>query len=117
MRTGMDGGSRDSGISLAELLAAFSFAMDLGLGQPMEHVLRSWQLAHAWVSASGWWPSSGPICTTRRCWRGWVASPTRQVSAWFGDDIAFRADSYRVDLRGLGGATFCSRAPVRLVPC
>ena len=32
---------RDSGVTLAELLAAFSLATDLGLGQPMEHLLRS----------------------------------------------------------------------------
>jgi hypothetical protein len=30
---------------LAELVAAFSLATDLGLGQPMEHVLRSWAIA------------------------------------------------------------------------
>jgi hypothetical protein len=41
----MNRDARDSGVSLAELLASFSFAMDLGLGQPMEHVLRSWRLA------------------------------------------------------------------------
>jgi hypothetical protein len=35
----------DSGVTLAELLVAFSLATDLGLGQPMEHVLRSWQIA------------------------------------------------------------------------
>jgi len=38
-------GSEREGISLAELLAAFSLAIDLGLGQPMEHVLRSWRIA------------------------------------------------------------------------
>jgi len=36
---------RDSGLRLAELVAAFSLAMDLGLGQPMEHVLRAWLIA------------------------------------------------------------------------
>jgi hypothetical protein len=30
---------------LAELVAAFSLATDLGLGQPMERVLRSWAIA------------------------------------------------------------------------
>jgi hypothetical protein len=35
----------DSGVRLAELVAAFSLATDLGLGQPMEHVLRSWVIA------------------------------------------------------------------------
>jgi len=35
----------DSGVALAELFAAFSLATDLGLGQPVEHVLRAWQIA------------------------------------------------------------------------
>jgi hypothetical protein len=30
-----------SGVSLAELIAALSLSIDLGLGQPMEHVLRA----------------------------------------------------------------------------
>ncbi|MEV6715151.1 hypothetical protein AB0M48_24310 [Lentzea sp. NPDC051208] len=37
----MEDADRDAGIHLGELLAAFSLATDLGLGQPMEHVLRS----------------------------------------------------------------------------
>src|SRR5260370_6835487 len=41
----VEASERDSGLRLAELLAAFSLAMDLGLGQPMEHVLRSWLIA------------------------------------------------------------------------
>jgi len=36
---------RDSGVRLAELAAGFSLAMDLGLGQPLEHLLRSWLIA------------------------------------------------------------------------
>lgn len=42
---GVEAGHRDSGLRLAELVAAFSLATDLGLGQPMEHVLRSWLIA------------------------------------------------------------------------
>src|SRR5437667_5340472 len=41
----VEAGERDSGLRLAELVAAFSLATDLGLGQPMEHVLRSWLIA------------------------------------------------------------------------
>jgi len=41
----VEAGERDSGLRLAELVAAFSLATDLGLGQPMEHVLRSWVIA------------------------------------------------------------------------
>jgi hypothetical protein len=33
-------------------------------------------------------------------WAGCVAD-TAEVAAWFGDDLAFRGDSYRVDLVGL----------------
>ena len=41
----MQGADRDSGVRLAELVGAYSLATDLGLGQPMEHVLRSWLIA------------------------------------------------------------------------
>jgi hypothetical protein len=41
----MQASDRDSGLRLAELVAAFSLALDLGMGQPMEHVLRSWLIA------------------------------------------------------------------------
>ena len=37
----------DSGVRLADLVGAFSLATDLGLGQPMDHVLRSWRIAAA----------------------------------------------------------------------
>src|SRR5262249_7696878 len=36
----VNAGEKDSGLRLAELVAAFSRATDLGIGQPMEHVLR-----------------------------------------------------------------------------
>src|SRR5579885_3156868 len=38
-------GEQSSGVRRAEIVAAFSLATDLGLGQPMEHVLRSWIIA------------------------------------------------------------------------
>jgi hypothetical protein len=42
---GVEAGDQDSGLRLAELVAAFSLATGLGMGQPMEHVLRSWLIA------------------------------------------------------------------------
>ncbi|MCV7363926.1 HD domain-containing phosphohydrolase [Mycolicibacterium neworleansense] len=103
----MDRGSRDSGISLAELLSAFSFAMDLGLGQPMEHVLRSWRLAARLGERVGLVAEQRAdlYYTAVLAWVGCI-SDAPEVAAWFGDDIAFRSDSYRVDLGGLRGATF-----------
>ena len=41
----MDETTKSSDITLADLLAAFSLATDLGLGQPMSHLLRAWQIA------------------------------------------------------------------------
>ena len=40
-----DATARDSQVTLAELVGAFSLTTDLGLGQPLEHVLRSWVIA------------------------------------------------------------------------
>jgi HD-GYP domain-containing protein (c-di-GMP phosphodiesterase class II) len=99
---GVGAGDPGSGVRLAELVAAFSLATDLGMGQPMEHVLRSWliavrlgerldmdaeaRVALYYVMVLAW----------ARC-----VADTAEVAAWFGDDIAFRGDSYRVDLAGL----------------
>jgi hypothetical protein len=83
--------TRDSGVRLAELLAAFSLATDLGLGQPMEHVLRSWVIAarlgeRVGVAAD----DRGALYYVATLgWVGCVAD-TPEVAAWFGDDIAFR---------------------------
>jgi HD-GYP domain-containing protein (c-di-GMP phosphodiesterase class II) len=106
----MQDGDRDSGITLAGLLAAFSLATDLGLGQPMEHLLRSWRIAARLADRVG-------VAAEQRdalfyvamlSWVGCVADAP-EVSASFGDDIAFRADSYDADLGGLAGAGFFVR--------
>ena len=93
---------RDSGLCLADLLAAFSLATDLGLGQPMEHVLRSWAIAtrlgeHMGVEDD---TAASLYYVATLAWVGCVAD-TAQVATWFGDDIAFRRDSYEVDRAGL----------------
>jgi HD-GYP domain-containing protein (c-di-GMP phosphodiesterase class II) len=95
-------GDQDSGVRLAELVAAFSLATDLGLGQSMEHVLRSWLIAarlgeHVGVGSDA---RSALYYTATLAWVGCVAD-TPEVAAWFGDDIAYRGDSYQVDLAGL----------------
>ena len=87
---------------LAELVAAFSLATDLGLGQPMEHVLRSWLIAarlgdHVGVEADD---RGALYYVATLAWVGCVAD-TPEVAAWFGDDIAFRRDSFQVDTAGL----------------
>ena len=98
----METGDRDSGLRLAELVGAFSLATDLGLGQPMEHVLRSWLIAarlgdHLGVEADD---RAALYYVATLAWVGCVAD-TPDLAAWFGDDIAFRGDSRQIDLTGL----------------
>src|SRR5215212_8923099 len=108
-RAGADGrgrtvatGDHDSGLSLAEVVAAFSLATDLGLGQPMEHVLRSWAIATRLAEHMGIADQDAAALyyVAMLAWVGCVAD-TPEVSTWFGDDIAFRQGSYEVDLAGL----------------
>src|SRR5712692_1545643 len=98
----MDRGDLDSGLRLAEVLAAFSLATDLGMGQPMDHVLRSWLIARRLCERLGLGGEEAAALyyVLVLAWVGCVADTT-EVSAWFGDDIAFRGDSYQVDLAGL----------------
>jgi HD-GYP domain-containing protein (c-di-GMP phosphodiesterase class II) len=92
----------DSGLRLADLVAAFSLATDLGLGQPMEHVLRSWLIAGRMADQLelGEDTRASLFYVMTLAWVGCVAD-TPEVASWFGDDIAFRRDSYAVDLAGL----------------
>ena len=86
----MSPGDRDSGLGLAEVIAAFSLATDLGLGQPMEHVLRSWAIAtrlgeHMGIESEN---AAALYYVAMLAWVGCVAD-TPEVANWFGDDIAF----------------------------
>ena len=94
-------------MTLAELLTAYSLATDLGLGQPMEHLLRSWRIASRLGRYIGLPDDEQPALfyVAMLSWVGCVADAP-EVAASFGDDIAFRADSYDVDLGGLSGYRF-----------
>lgn len=95
-------GRPGTGIRLADLVAAFSLATDLGLGQPMEHALRSWLIASRLGERMGLDPESRTSLyyVVMLGWVGCVAD-TPDVARWFGDDIAYRRDSYGVDRAGL----------------
>lgn len=98
----MEAGEHQSGLRLAELLAAFSLATDLGLGQPLEHVLRSWLISTRLGDHLGLGPADrGALYyVATLAWVGCVAD-TPDLASWFGDDIAFRSDSRQLDLAGL----------------
>jgi HD-GYP domain-containing protein (c-di-GMP phosphodiesterase class II) len=98
---------RDAGVTLAEILGAFSLATDLGLGQPMEHVLRSWRIAARVGAHMGMTEEErqGLFYVAMLSWVGCVADAP-EVAASFGDDIALRADSFQVDLAGVAALGF-----------
>ena len=93
--------SADSGVRLAELVGAFSLAVDLGLGQPMEHVLRAWLIAARLGSRFGIEGDARAALyyVATLAWVGCVAD-TPELSAVFGDDIAYRHDGYSLDQTG-----------------
>ena len=86
----------------AEVLAALSVAIDLGLGQPAEHMLRSALIATRIADRVGLAPSQRDCIyyATLIMWIGCHAD-SHEYARWFGDDIAVRRGSYLVDWSGL----------------
>jgi HD-GYP domain-containing protein (c-di-GMP phosphodiesterase class II) len=86
----------------AEILAALSLAIDLGLGQPMEHMLRSSVIATSLARRLGLDEGQQGVVyyAILMAWIGCHAD-SHELVDWFGDDIAFRDDSYGVDWKGL----------------
>lgn len=84
------------------MLAALSIAIDLGLGQPGEHVLRSTLIAVRLADRLGL-PRpqrDSTYLTTLILWIGCHVD-SHEFAQMFGDDIAIRADSYMVEWVGL----------------
>ncbi|WP_113718474.1 HD domain-containing phosphohydrolase [Arthrobacter dokdonensis] len=86
----------------AEVLAALSLAIDLGLGQPMEHMLRAMLLGMRMAEQLGIGQEArGRIYyASLLAWIGCHAD-SFELAARFGDDIGFRADYYLIDAQGL----------------
>lgn len=86
----------------AEVLAALSVAIDLGLGQPAEHMLRSALIATRLADRLGL-PRAQRDCiyySTLIMWIGCHAD-SHEYARWFGDDISVRRSAYLVDWSGL----------------
>ncbi len=85
-----------------EVLAGLSVAIDLGLGQPAEHMLRSATIACRLADRLGLSPEQRDTVyySTLVMWIGCHAD-SQEFARWFGDDIAVRRDSYLVDWSGL----------------
>jgi hypothetical protein len=91
----------ESDVRLAELIGSISLATDLGLGQPMEHVLRSCILGLRIAEDLEFEESERAVVyyVALLAWLGCHADAHEQA-AWFGDDIALRADKHFADSVG-----------------
>ena len=91
----------------AEVLAALSLALDLGLGQPMEHMLRAAVIATRMADRIGMDATERGVVYYAELvsWIGCQAD-SPELSALFADEIAFRAGTFPIDLRGRNRARF-----------
>ena len=88
-------------LRLAELVAAWSLATDLGLGLPQEHVLRQCRIALGLAERLGLDEADRAALyyVAMLAWVGCTAD-SHELAHQFGDDLALRADAHRVDLAG-----------------
>lgn len=91
----------ERGVRLAELIAALSLGIDLGFGQPMEHVVRQTWIALRIAERLGLDADRRSVVyyTALLTNVGCHTDAHEQVK-WFGDDIGLKGDKYRYGLRG-----------------
>ncbi|WP_431235828.1 HD domain-containing phosphohydrolase [Mycolicibacterium psychrotolerans] len=84
------------------MLAALSVAIDLGLGQPAEHMLRAALIGTRIADRLGLEREQRDCVyySTLVMWIGCHAD-SHEFAGWFGDDISVRRDAYHVDWAGL----------------
>jgi HD-GYP domain-containing protein (c-di-GMP phosphodiesterase class II) len=85
-------------VTLAELLAVLSLAADLGMGQPMEHVLRQCLIALRLAARLGVGQEEQEVVyySALVAWVGCHVDAYEQAK-WFGDDTALKADFRHTD--------------------
>ena len=99
------GAAKQRGVRLAELVAALSLGIDLGFGQPMEHVLRQCLIAMRIADRHGV-DEDGQACAYWTALLVGVGCHTdaHEQAKWFGDDLALKADKYQYDYRSVRAA-------------
>ena len=85
-------------VRLAELVATISLGTDLGLGQPMEHVLRHTLVSLRMAELLDLDVAERNVAyyAGLLCWVGCHTDAYEQAK-WFGDDIAAKRDSFSYD--------------------
>ena len=99
-------------VRLAELVAALSLGVDLGFGQPMEHVLRQCLIALRLADQAGLGePDRAAVYYTALLVNVGCHADAHEQAKWFGDDIALKSGKYRHRLGSVRGTL----ATIRLV--
>ena len=91
-------------VRLAELVAALSLGVDLGFGQPMEHVLRQCLIALRVAERAGLDEQArAAVYYTALLVNVGCHSDAYEQAKWFGDDIALKSKKYDHDIGSLRG--------------
>jgi HD-GYP domain-containing protein (c-di-GMP phosphodiesterase class II) len=92
-------------LRLAELVAALSLGVDLGFGQPMEHVLRQCLIALRLAERVGLDEQQrADVYYTALLVNVGCHSDAHEQAKWFGDDIALKSGKYDYELGSVRGA-------------
>jgi HD-GYP domain-containing protein (c-di-GMP phosphodiesterase class II) len=92
-------------VRLAELVAALSLGIDLGFGQPMEHVLRQCLIALRLGERAGLDEDERAVVYyTALLVNVGCHTDAHEQAKWFGDDIAFKSAKYDYEFRSVRGA-------------
>ena len=92
-------------VRLAELVAALSLGVDLGFGQPMEHVLRECLIALRLADRIGLDEAErSTVYYTALLVNVGCHADAHEQAKWFGDDIALRSGKYEHDYRSVRAA-------------
>jgi HD-GYP domain-containing protein (c-di-GMP phosphodiesterase class II) len=108
----MGGAAGRSRVRLAELVAALSLGVDLGFGQPMEHVLRQCLIALRIADRAGLDEQDRlAVYYTALLVNVGCHADAHEQAKWFGDDITLKSGKYVHELGSVRGTL----ATVRLV--
>jgi HD-GYP domain-containing protein (c-di-GMP phosphodiesterase class II) len=83
------------GVRIAELVAALSYAADLGLGQPMAHCMRQTVIAQRLAARVGATDAEREATYYLGLLMNvYCHADAAEQAKWFGDDISFKGDTY-----------------------
>ena len=106
----MTGDTDRASVRLAELVAALSLGVDLGFGQPMEHVLRQCLIALRLAERIGLDEEQrADVYYTALLVNVGCHSDAHEQAKWFGDDIALKSGKYDYEMNSVRGAAAAFR--------